>query len=154
MATVQGVLGPIDTADLGFTLMHEHVLVMSWSMRQALPGWLARDELVAHAVAEAQAARERGIRTMVDLTPVNLGRDIAILREVAEKAEMQIIAATGTFPFSFGGETSVCPFAIGSCLPPCDVDYGVVLELGVIEILISSLRSKTLRQCAYAVTYT
>jgi len=97
MATVQGVLGPIDTADLGFTLMHEHVLVMNWSMRQALPGWLERDELIAHAIGEAKAAKERGVATLVDLTPVNLGRDIEILREVAEKSGIQIIAATGFY---------------------------------------------------------
>ena len=29
MPSVNGVLGPIDTSDLGFTLMHEHVLVAS-----------------------------------------------------------------------------------------------------------------------------
>lgn len=97
MATVQGVLGPIDTADLGFTLMHEHVLVANWSMRQALPGWLDRAALVTRAVAEAKAALERGVRTMVDLTPVNLGRDVPVLQEVAEKSGMQIIAATGFY---------------------------------------------------------
>ena len=42
MTSVDGVLGPIDTADLGFTLMHEHILVCNWSMRQAFPGWRAR----------------------------------------------------------------------------------------------------------------
>jgi phosphotriesterase-related protein len=97
MAKVQGVLGAIDTADLGFTLMHEHVLVAGWSMRQALPSWVDREALVAHSIAEARAAKERGVRTLVDLTPINLGRDIPLIREVAEKAEIQIIAATGFY---------------------------------------------------------
>ena len=35
MATVNGVLGPIDTDALGFTLMHEHIMIANWSMRQA-----------------------------------------------------------------------------------------------------------------------
>ncbi len=74
---------------------------MNWSMRQALPGWLERDELVAHAVGEAKAAKERGVQTLVDLTPVNLGRDVEILREVAEKSgiDLQVEASprpTGT----------------------------------------------------------
>ena len=30
MTTINGVLGPSDTADLGFTLMHEHILIANW----------------------------------------------------------------------------------------------------------------------------
>jgi phosphotriesterase-related protein len=97
MAKINGVLGELDTAELGFTLMHEHVLVVGWSMRQAFPWWLDRAAHVKHAVAEARAARERGVRTIVDLTPINLGRDIDVIREVAEKAGVQIVAATGFY---------------------------------------------------------
>lgn len=34
MATVQTVRGPVDTADLGNTLMHEHVFVLGTEMNQ------------------------------------------------------------------------------------------------------------------------
>jgi phosphotriesterase-related protein len=97
MARVNGVLGAIDTSELGFTLMHEHILVANPAMRKAFPGWLDRDAHVAHATREVLAAKERGVRTLVDLTPINLGRDIGIIREVAERAEMQVIAATGFY---------------------------------------------------------
>ncbi|MDH3212378.1 MAG: hypothetical protein OEM05_07815 [Myxococcales bacterium] len=97
MARINGVLGPIDTAELGFTLMHEHILVVNWSLRQAFASWYDRDEHVPHAVSEVLSAKERGVRTIVDLTPINLGRDIHVIREVAEKAEMQVIAATGFY---------------------------------------------------------
>ncbi len=98
MGKINSVLGAIDTADLGFTLMHEHVLVANWAMRHAFgKRWLDRDEHVKRAVAEAKSAKQRGVRTLVDLTPINLGRDIGVIREVAEKAEMQIIAATGLY---------------------------------------------------------
>jgi phosphotriesterase-related protein len=97
MARINGVLGPLDTEQLGFTLMHEHVLVASWAMRQAFAGWLDRDAVVAHAVEEARAAKARGVRSLVDLTPINLGRDIHAIREVAERAEIQIVAATGFY---------------------------------------------------------
>jgi phosphotriesterase-related protein len=91
------VLGPIDTADLGFTLMHEHVLVANWAMRHAFPDWIDREAHVRKATAEVLAAKARGVRTIVDLTPINLGRDLSIIREVAERARMQIIAATGLY---------------------------------------------------------
>ncbi|NNL65822.1 MAG: phosphotriesterase [Myxococcales bacterium] len=97
MATVPGVLGPIDTDDLGFTLMHEHVLIANPAMRKAFPDWIDPEAHVEKATAEVLAAKQRGVDTIVDLTPINLGRDIGIIREVARRAQMQIIAATGLY---------------------------------------------------------
>jgi phosphotriesterase-related protein len=97
MARVPGVLGEIDGADLGFTLMHEHVLVANWAMRRCYPGYVDEDALVAKASAGLAAAKERGVRTVVDLTPVNLGRDIQLIRAVAERAGVQMLAATGFY---------------------------------------------------------
>ena len=97
MARINGVLGPLDTDELGFTLMHEHILVANWSMRQAFPDWVDRDAQVEHAVGEVRSAVERGVATIVDLTPINLGRDIHVIREVAERAGVQMIAATGLY---------------------------------------------------------
>jgi phosphotriesterase-related protein len=97
VAKVQTVLGPVETADLGFTLMHEHVLVANWSMRHAFPDWIDRDAHVEHATRELLSAKERGVRSMVDLTPLNLGRDIDVIRAVAERAQLHVIAATGLY---------------------------------------------------------
>ena len=99
MSKINSVLGVIDTADLGFTLMHEHILVAAWSMRQAFHDWVDRDALIKEAVQEVHAAKQRGVQTIVDATPINIGRDIHVIREVAERAEMQIIAATGLYCF-------------------------------------------------------
>ena len=97
MAQVNGVMGPIETEDLGFTLMHEHILIANWSMRQAFDDWVDIDEVISFATAEAKSALERGVRTMVDLTPINIGRDIHVIREVAARSGVQIIAATGLY---------------------------------------------------------
>ncbi len=97
MATVPGMLGPIETSELGFTLMHEHVLIANPAMRKAFPDWIDPEAHVEKATAEVLAAKERGVTTIVDLTPINLGRDIEIIRQVAERAQMQIIAATGLY---------------------------------------------------------
>ncbi len=97
MAKINGVLGAIETAELGFTLMHEHILVANWSMRQAFADWYDRESHVPRAVGELRAAKQRGVDSLVDLTPINLGRDIEVIREVAERAEMQVIAATGLY---------------------------------------------------------
>src|SRR5215472_7566910 len=97
MATIPGVLGPIDTAELGFTLMHEHVLIANWAMRQSFADYVDVPRFVEAAAAELRAAREHGVRTMVDLTAINLGRDIHVIRAVAERSGVQIVAATGFY---------------------------------------------------------
>jgi len=97
MARVNGVLGPIEAEDLGFTLMHEHILIANWSMRQSFADWVDLEAHLDHATSEVRSANEHGVRTIVDLTPINLGRDIHVIREVAERAGAQIIAATGFY---------------------------------------------------------
>jgi len=97
MASIHTVLGPIATEDLGFTLMHEHVLIANWSMRQGFPDYIDVPRFVAEAAAELRTLTEHGVRTIVDLTPINLGRDIHIIRDVAERSGVQILAATGYY---------------------------------------------------------
>ncbi len=97
MAEVQTVLGPIDTARLGFTLMHEHVLIANWSMRAAFADWIDLPAHIEWAAGEVRTAKERGVGAMVDLTPINLGRDVHAIRAVAERAGLPIIAATGFY---------------------------------------------------------
>ena len=66
MATIQGVHGPIDPDDLGFTLMHEHILIANWSMRQAFADWVDTDEVIEFATGELRKAKDVGGRTVVD----------------------------------------------------------------------------------------
>ena len=58
VATINGVLGPIETRDLGFTLMHEHILVASWAMRRGFPGYVDREALIRDAIREVGSAKE------------------------------------------------------------------------------------------------
>jgi phosphotriesterase-related protein len=96
MATVNGVLGPIDTAELGFTLMHEHVCSASAGMWAAWPDYFGgRENFIDHAANIMKQAREAGVRSFVDVTTIDLGRDIRLIQEVARRSGMQIIACTG-----------------------------------------------------------
>ncbi|MGE5596775.1 MAG: phosphotriesterase [Hyphomicrobiales bacterium] len=104
MATIQSATGPIDTADLGFTLMHEHVNVNWPPMMQQYPELFDRQADMERAVQRLRQAKEAGVRTIVDLTPIDLGRDAAMIAEVARRSGMQIIVATGLYysiPFYF-----------------------------------------------------
>ena len=49
---IQGVLGPIDTAELGQTLMHEHITCADWSMRMNFGARFFEFDQVAEIRAE------------------------------------------------------------------------------------------------------
>lgn len=69
---INTVLGPVDTAQLGRTLMHEHILCANWTARQSYPDWLDRAEFVSLAVRMLKRLKERGFSTFVDATPPGL----------------------------------------------------------------------------------
>jgi len=60
VSKVNPVLGEVDLADHGFTLIHEHFLVASWEMRQAFAGEIEVDGLVDLAAAELSKHADRG----------------------------------------------------------------------------------------------
>jgi phosphotriesterase-related protein len=95
-AMVQTVTGPVAGDQLGVTLVHEHVMCASAGI---VTGWPAlfgsREALVERAVAILRQTVEDGVDTMVDATPFDLGRDMRLLRECAERSGMRIIASSG-----------------------------------------------------------
>lgn len=97
MAKINCVFGSIDTAGLGFTLMHEHFMVVNSAMRLAFPDWINRETIIANTVKELKIAKNHGVKTVVEATPINLRRDIHLIREVAEKADIQTIVSTGFY---------------------------------------------------------
>ncbi|MBM3139336.1 MAG: phosphotriesterase [Chloroflexi bacterium] len=109
MATIQTATGPLDTAELGFTLMHEHVLVTDPAYRFQHPERWDREAQLENAVRRLREARAAGVRTMVDLTPIDLGRDAAFIRDAAAGSGMQIVVPTGFYyqiPFHYVGRPS------------------------------------------------
>ena len=86
---VQTVQGPLDASKLGFTLTHEHV---GSSSAKIFGG---RANSVAKAVDKLKEARDAGINTIVDVTTLDIGRDIRFREEISRKSGMQIVASTG-----------------------------------------------------------
>ncbi len=95
MALINSVLGPLDTADLGFTLSHEHVLTASAGIQQTFPEFIDRAGAIEEGVTQLRAAYAEGVRTIVDVTTMDLGRDIRLLEEVSRRSSVNIIPATG-----------------------------------------------------------
>ena len=96
MATVNSVRGPLDTNQLGVTLMHEHICSTSAGFWQAWPDFFGGREKFIEGVSQTLAeAKAGGVDTFVDLTTIDLGRDIRLMAEVAERSGMNVIACTG-----------------------------------------------------------
>jgi phosphotriesterase-related protein len=99
MARVQTVRGPIDTAELGQTLMHEHVFVVTPEVQVNLPEPWDPDDQVADAVARLRELADIGVRTIVDPTVIGLGRDIATIKTINEQVDLNIVVATGIYTY-------------------------------------------------------
>jgi phosphotriesterase-related protein len=99
MPQVQTATGPIDTARLGFTLMHEHIFVLSEGVYQQWPQLWDREARIAQAAEALAEAKRHGVGSIVDLTVLGLGRDVAIAAEVAKRSGVNVIVATGLYTY-------------------------------------------------------
>ncbi len=97
MTTVETALGPIPTTELGPTLMHEHIVTRSPGVHENWPHLMDRPEILTIAERKMTDLHGRGIRTIVDLTTVDLGRDIDLIVDVARRSRVHVIVATGVW---------------------------------------------------------
>jgi phosphotriesterase-related protein len=99
--TVHTVLGPVDAARLGRTLMHEHVFVLTADVQQNYPEeWGDEDSRVADAVQRLGELPKNGISTIVDVTVIGQGRNIPRIKRIAEQVpDLNIVVATGCYTF-------------------------------------------------------
>ncbi len=95
--TIETALGPIPTAELGPTLMHEHVVTRSPGVQENWPHLWDREGILAIAEKKMAELYARGIRGIVDLTTVDLGRDIDLIVGVARRSRVHIVVATGVW---------------------------------------------------------
>jgi phosphotriesterase-related protein len=95
MPTVNTVLGPVDTMDLGFTLSHEHVGTNAAGLRHTYPEFIDREGIIEQSAAAMREAYAGGVRTVVDVSTFDLGRDVRMIEEVSRMSGVHIIVATG-----------------------------------------------------------
>ena len=101
MPSIQTVRGPVETSELGPTLMHEHIFVLSAEILQNYPEAWGDEELrVAEAVARMKQLEASGVRTVVDLTVIGLGRYIPRIQRIAAQTGINIVVATGIYTYN------------------------------------------------------
>lgn len=101
MAHVETVRGPVDLDDLGTTLMHEHVFVLSEEIRENYGSTYWDEEVrVADAVEKLRKLKSIGVSTIVDPTVIGLGRYIPRIQRINEQVDINIVAATGLYTYN------------------------------------------------------
>jgi phosphotriesterase-related protein len=101
MANVQTMRGPIDSAQLGVTLMHEHIFITSPDILMNYPEfWGDDDQHIEDAVQRLNELYDSGVHSVVDLTVVGLGRYIPRIQKVAQRTKLNIVVATGLYTYN------------------------------------------------------
>lgn len=101
MAQINTAKGYIDTSQLGATLMHEHVFVLSPEIMNNYPEvWGDEDQRVSDAINRLNELKSRGVNSIVDLTVIGLGRYIPRIQRIARETEINIIVATGVYTYN------------------------------------------------------
>src|SRR5439155_10708014 len=81
--------GAIDTADLGVTLMHEHVFILSPDITANYPEvWGDEARREADAITRLNELKSRGVDSIVDLTEIGMGRYIPRVARVEEATDI------------------------------------------------------------------
>ena len=100
MPQVETLRGPVDTSTLGFTLMHEHVFVLSQGVPENFPTVWDEEAQIAAARDRLRELAAIGVQTFVDLTVLGIGRNIPRVLRATEGVPLHIIVATGLYTFN------------------------------------------------------
>ncbi len=103
MSNINTVLGPIAPEKLGLTLAHEHISAgyAGWEC-DALSRPYDRDKIVKICVKMAGPVKQYGVTSIIDATPIDLGRDVEVMKQVSEKLGVNIICSTGMYTEELG----------------------------------------------------
>src|ERR1700730_8939738 len=103
MKAINTVTGTASPEQLGTTLMHEHLLIgwAGWELDCAAPKF-ERKAALKNCVERLKEVRDLGLETFVDPCPMDIGRDVNFMAEVASASGVNIVCATGLYKEDLG----------------------------------------------------
>lgn len=153
MNDISTVLGKVPADQLGITLSHEHICCYSeYLYTMARNNYLDKDRLLEVSVNYLKELKSKyGLSTFIDCTPVNIGRDIELLKTVSEKSGVHIVCSTGFYytqePLFYNLDTNaISEYLISDAL---NVNAGII-KCAVENEQISDLDEKLLKASARA----
>jgi phosphotriesterase-related protein len=100
---IRTVTGDVPAEEMGRTLTHEHLLYTYPGGEYDHLSAFDLDDAVERVSRElAEGMKACGYKTIVDMTPCEVGRHPELMKRVAEKTRCNVIAITGFFPESMG----------------------------------------------------
>lgn len=127
--SIETVTGTIPIDEMGKTLIHEHFLFGYPGFEGDVTlGRFNQEEAVENAVTAARNVMEYGVKTVVDPTPNECGRNPKVLKEVSEITGLQIVCATG---FYYEGEGAPPYFKFRQMLGTAEED---IYEMFITEV--------------------
>lgn len=126
---VETVTGKIPITSMGKTLIHEHFLFGYPGYRGDVTlGPSNRDDAIQAGVKIANNVMSHGVKTIVDPTPNECGRNPEVLKEISKSTGLQIVCATGYY---YEGEGATPYFKFRQLLGTAEKD---IYEMFVTEI--------------------
>ncbi len=139
--SVQTVTGPVPPEALGVVLSHEHVMVDFVGADKVSRDRYDPDEVFRVALPHLRQIRDLGCRTLVECTPMFLGRDPLLLRRLSEASGILLITNTGMYkapflpPYAF--EQSAEELAASWIVEATDGIEGTGIRPGLIKIAVN-----------------
>ncbi len=95
--SIHTVKGPVEIDSLGLILPHEHLFT---DLRgPQVPGYAQADPQAVASVVQPylEEASAAGVTAMVECSTIGVGRNIEVLRRLAERSPIHIVAPTGVY---------------------------------------------------------
>lgn len=95
---IRTVLGKKKIGKNTVTLSHEHICCYSEYLNTMSASYLDKNKLVAQSVSILKNMKKKyGVGLFIDCTPLNIGRDVELLKRVAELSDVDIVCSTGFY---------------------------------------------------------
>ncbi len=93
---IMTVNGKMDPSKMGLSLTHEHILV---DMEKGATGeiWWERETVKKVVLPYLKEIKSHGCKTFFDFTPSYIGKDVRLLKELADETGLHIITNTGYY---------------------------------------------------------
>lgn len=94
---VMTVTGLVSSLDIGYSLIHEHILVDFIGADQYDPKKWNREDVIKKVLPYLNQLKAAGCKTLVECTPEYLGRDVLLLQQLSTLSGLNIITNTGYY---------------------------------------------------------
>ena len=153
MKNIKTLSGQISEKETGTILVHEHICCYSeYIYKMVGKDYIDKEELLDCAVKQLKTLKDKyNLKTFIDCTPLNIGRDVQLLKKISEKSGVNIICSTGFYyndePVMYNTPTEkLSEYIISDAV---NVNAGII-KCAVESENISAFNEKVLRACAKA----